>query len=263
MMKSENKKTDRRKSKRLESIDSLRGLTMVSMILYHFCWDLKYLNGLDIPWYGSLGSYIWQQSICWTFIIISGFCLNLAGNPIKNGALVFVCGIIVSCVTLIAVPDAVVMYGVLTLLGSCMIIIGAVHIILKKLVKGKTDFADPIFGFLAGAVLFAVTKPINRGYLNFGVAKTELPEWLYKGQVMTYLGFMEKGFYSSDYFSLMPWIFLFLAGYFLFLVCRNNGLFKNKVFHISLPFFSMFGKYSLIVYMLHQPVLYVISMIIG
>ena len=29
------------------TLDSLRGLTLVSMIAYHTCWDLVYLYGFD------------------------------------------------------------------------------------------------------------------------------------------------------------------------------------------------------------------------
>ena len=60
-------------SERLALLDSLRGLTLISMILYHACWDAVYLLGANWPWYGSRAAYIWQQSICWTFIMLSGF----------------------------------------------------------------------------------------------------------------------------------------------------------------------------------------------
>ncbi len=262
--------------KRLQSIDTLRGLTMISMILYHFCWDLKYLNGFEMPWYGGMGSHIWQQSICWSFIIISGFCMHFARNPLRNGLLVFLCGVIVSCVTLLVTPGAAVMYGVLTFLGSSMLLVGGVVYVLKitgliysekEFSAGRSDVArrgiDPFWGFFTCVILFAITKTINYGYLNFGIFMLDLPGFLYKGQAMTYLGFMEDGFYSSDYFSIMPWIFLFLAGYFLHGVLKNNNVFEKDIFHIELPFLSWFGRHSLIVYMVHQVILYVISMLIG
>ena len=43
--------------------DTLRGLTLVSMIVYHACWDLVYLYRLDWGWYRSFWVGIWQQSI--------------------------------------------------------------------------------------------------------------------------------------------------------------------------------------------------------
>ena len=55
-------------------LDAIRGWALVSMIAYHASWDLVYLFGLDWPWYHSFGAHVWQQSICWTFLLLSGFC---------------------------------------------------------------------------------------------------------------------------------------------------------------------------------------------
>lgn len=49
--------------------DTIRGLTLVSMMAYHACWDLVYLYRLDWGWYRSFWAGIWQQSICCTFIL--------------------------------------------------------------------------------------------------------------------------------------------------------------------------------------------------
>lgn len=57
--------------------DTLRGLTLLSMIAYHGCWDMVYILGADWPWYQSTGAYLWQQSICWTFILLSGYSFSL------------------------------------------------------------------------------------------------------------------------------------------------------------------------------------------
>ena len=45
------------------TLDSLRGLTLFSMIAYHLCWDLVYLRGLPWAWYNGFWAYIWQQGI--------------------------------------------------------------------------------------------------------------------------------------------------------------------------------------------------------
>lgn len=40
-----------RPRRRIASLDALRGLTLVSMIAYHACWDLVYLFHADWDWY--------------------------------------------------------------------------------------------------------------------------------------------------------------------------------------------------------------------
>ena len=40
-------------STRCALLDELRGLDLISMMLYHGMWDLVYLFGVSAPWYGS------------------------------------------------------------------------------------------------------------------------------------------------------------------------------------------------------------------
>ena len=61
---------------RYRFLDLLRGLNLISMIAYHALYNLNYLYGHPMKWYRSTPGYIWQQSICWTFIFLSGFCLD-------------------------------------------------------------------------------------------------------------------------------------------------------------------------------------------
>ena len=56
------------KSVRFDGLDTLRGMTLLSMIAYHASWDLVYMFGVHWPWYRSFAAYVWQQSICWSFI---------------------------------------------------------------------------------------------------------------------------------------------------------------------------------------------------
>lgn len=67
-------------STRCALLDELRGLDLISMMLYHGMWDLVYLFGVRAPWYGSWQGELWQQSICWVFILLSGFCLPLGAT---------------------------------------------------------------------------------------------------------------------------------------------------------------------------------------
>ena len=257
------------KGKRLETIDTIRGITMISMIIYHLCWDLKFIKGFSMPWYGTFGTYLWQQSICWTFIIISGFCMHFARQPLRNGAIVFLCGFIVTCITLLALPESPVYFGVLTMLGSSMLLLGCYLHFFRSEKFSLNIKIEPLLGLVIFTLLFAATKSINSGYLSLGALKIGLPESLYTGgqsdglsnMHLTYLGFMQNGFYSSDYFSLMPWFFLFMVGYFLYGLLEKY--FETGIFHVDIKPLSWLGKHSLIVYMIHQPILYGVTMLIG
>jgi uncharacterized membrane protein len=89
----------------------------------------------------------------------------------------------------------------------------------------------------------------------------KLPRALYQmGDVGNFLGFTEPRFYSADYFSLIPWFFLFLAGYFGYHWAMQKGALEKAAALKPLPklfgWVDFMGKHSLIIYMLHQPVIY-------
>jgi uncharacterized membrane protein len=238
--------------KRYALLDSIRGIVLISMILYHGAWNMVYLYGRDWEWYLGQGVHIWQQSICWTFILLSGFCWPLGRKQGKRGLLVFGSGLLITAVTLLVMPANRIIFGVLTCIGSCMLLTVPLNRVLKKI--------PPQTGILLFFVLFLLTKNINYGFLGWqeGPCLT-LPHWLYRDYFTAYLGFMPTDFFSTDYFSLIPWFFLFLTGYFLCLFFREKQLFDLPLMELNLPPLSFLGKHSLLIYLLHQPVLFLLG----
>ena len=92
--------------------------------------------GNDNPGAKSHGAYIWQQSICWTFILLAGFSWHLGKKHMKRGLWAFGGGVVVSLVTAIVLPNDRVRYGVLTLIGSCILIWILLDKVLKKIPAG-------------------------------------------------------------------------------------------------------------------------------
>lgn len=237
------------KSHRYELLDSIRGITLISMILYHGAWDLVYLYHVKWDWYHGTGAYIWQQSICWTFIFLSGFCWPLSKRPLKRGAIVFSGGILVSVITVLFLPDSRVMFGVLTFIGSAMLLLIPLDKLFGKIPSGA--------GAVISLLLFFITRNVNTGYLgfeNFNLIK--LPGTWYQGMIMTYLGFPSPDFFSTDYFSLIPWLFLFTGGYFVSHLFQKKNIFCHPVLKNGIRWLSFLGRHSLLIYLLHQPVLY-------
>ncbi len=241
--------------KRYALLDSVRGITLISMILYHGIWDVVYLCGVDLKWYQSTGAYIWQQSICWTFIFLSGYCWLLGRNHLKRGLVVFGAGALVTLVTVAVMPANKVVFGVLTLIGSGMLLM----IFLDKWFQK----VSPVIGFAASFLLFLLTRNVNRGFLGFEAWNfLKLPEGWYQNPISTYLGFPSAEFFSTDYFSLIPWLFLFISGYFMYLILKKKGLSEKPVFYLNVPALAFLGRHSLLIYLLHQPILYFICMVL-
>ncbi len=234
-------------------LDILRGITLISMMLYHAMWDLVYIMKVNIGWFRSDVASVWQQSICWTFILLAGFCWSLGKKKWKRGSLVFAAGIVISLITCIFTPKQRIIFGVLTLLGTSMLLMIPLEKIIKK-VPEKIGFPVTMF-------LFLLTLDINQGYLGFGAIHLyELPKSLYDcGYGMTFLGFLDRDFYSADYFPLFPWFFLFVAGYFLYRIAeRKRVLFWEGFNRLKCRPLAWLGRHSLMIYMIHQPVIYLI-----
>lgn len=81
--------------------------------------------------------------------------------------------------------------------------------------------------------------------------------------VLAYIGFPQAGFSSTDYFPLLPWIFLFATGYFLYSFLQEKGLINRLFGKGKVPGINFLGKHSLIIYMIHQPICYVVAFLVS
>ena len=237
------------------ALDTLRGLCVISMVLYHAMYDLVYLKGFPAPWYGDWPGYLWQQSICWTFILLSGMCWQLSRHHVKRGLLLVGCGAAISLITWLAMPSQRILYGVLNLLGLSALLLIPLDKLFRKV---------PAWAGLGGALLlFALTKNVSRGSLGFeGLVLCPLPEWLYATDLFAVAGFPSPTFWSTDYFPLLPWFFLFCAGYFLWGLLSQSERAKELLAPGVRPL-SFLGRHSLIIYLAHQPVLMGVFLAVG
>ena len=265
---------ERGSGERLLWPDVLRGLTVVSMVLFHGMWDAVFLFGLRAPWYMALPGYLWQQSICWTFILLSGFCFRLGRHPVRRGLQVSALGLLVTAVTVLFMPEDRVVFGVLTCIGACMLLTaGLEKAAWRERVRAAGEAAEEASGLRGSAVglgvsaaLFFLTRNINSGWLGFErILIAPLPAGLYRNLFTAFFGFPAPEFYSTDYFSLIPWWFLYLCGYFLYGIWqRRQGtvlcLLKEKdrrqrTVPCLLRIFRWIGRHALLIYALHQPAL--------
>ncbi len=235
--------------RRYHLLDALRGFLMINMIAFHGMWDLVYLFGVKADWYAGTPKYIWQQFICWTFILLSGFCWGFSRNHLRRGLLVFCGGGVISLVTCTLMPESRILFGVLTCIGSCMLLMIPLEKVLRKIPAG--------LGFGLAFGLFFLLRNCYKGSLGFeSLVLAPLPQWLFRNYLTAYLGFPQPGFYSTDYFPLIPWLFLFITGYFLHRLLQARDLTGKLFSRGNVPGLNWIGRHSLLIYMLHQPALY-------
>lgn len=230
---------------RIWELDAFRGLCVLGMVIVHFIFDLVELYGI-VEWeYPALFSFIqnWGGVL---FLLISGICATLGSRSVRRGILVFACGMLVTAVTFgmywlgLAHPIIIIYFGVLHCLGVCMIL----WTFLKKL--------PTLWLGILGAGMVMLGLWLRTVYFDF--------PWL------IVFGFITPEFMSSDFFPLLPNLGFFLIGAVLgrTLYARKETLLPKINTHSApIRFLSACGKQSLLIYLLHQPVLAGITMLIA
>ncbi len=233
---------------RVRLLDILRGFSVLSMVVYHALFDVVHLFGHPMPWYTGTPGYLWQQSICWVFIAVSGASLHYGRHTLRRGLVVLGCAAAVSVVSMVAMPSQRVWFGILHLIALAMLLGALLKKVLHKMPAG--------LGLGVCLALFLLAKTLPQGYLGVGDARLwALPVGLYQTPFLFPLGLPGPGFFSGDYFPLLPWLFLYFAGYFLWGLLKNRAVLFSPAPRGKNPL-EWIGRHSLWVYMAHQPVIY-------
>jgi len=223
---------------RIWEIDFLRGLLIPGMILIHLIYDVVDLYGF-IHWPYPHWYSLFKNNYGALFVALSGLSVTLGRRSIRRGIQVFLGGMCCTVVTVgmyhigMAGRGIIIYFGVLHCLGVCMM--------LWPLFRKCPGWALGLVGVLLVAFGWHLR---DRVYFDLPVL---LP-----------LGFQFYGFASSDYFPLLPNLGYFLIGAFLGRTFYSQRVTRFPAVDPERPlirFFSFFGKHSLFIYMLHQPVL--------
>ncbi len=233
-------------NRRYRLIDALRGFSLLNMLAFHFLYDVYVIYGIDTYWPYYPGVVAWERYICMSFILISGISLNFSRRAYRRGLIISACGVLITLVTAIAMPDQIILFGILTCIGCAMLLTQTARRLLEK--------CNPFAGAAASFLLFAFFYGLPNGWLGFfNMPLIRVPDALYVWRPLALLGLPDRAFYSSDYFPLVPWVFLFVCGFFLWrALCALRA---DRFFRRGVPVLDTIGRYTLWVYMLHQPVL--------
>jgi len=234
-------------TKRFWEIDFLRGFAIILMVIFNYSFALSFLNicTIDGGWaYWSL----FPRFIASMFISIAGLSLTLFYNQTKyykkifsRGLKIFGLGILITIATFLTFPESFIVFGILHLIGIS-IVLGSLFLKFNKL------------NLFLGLLIIALGLYLQNFAFDF--------PWL------LWLGFAPNNFYTFDYFPILPWFGFFLLGMYFgnSLYEKGKRKFKIKDFSNNSPFtrlFSFLGRNSLKIYLLHQPLLIIILLILG
>ncbi len=239
-------------SRRIHLLDEIRGFAIVCMVFFHAFYTMSFMFRWEI---GSVLLEFFMPAepfFAALFILISGISSHLSHSNALRGARLAAVAALLTLVTvlldkLFGMTGSAIYFGILHLLSAGMLLYAAIDRYFEKIPAWVTA---PVC-----ALLFAFTYNAQYGTLGFGAISVELPDELV-GQMAMYPFFTNaRGFVSSDYFPIFPWIFIFFVGAALGRYFKQ-GKIPEFFYRSHFKPFAYCGRHSLVIYLAHQPIIY-------
>jgi len=221
-------------------IDVLRGIAVITMILFHTAFDLRFFGIASL----EVSTGFWRvlaYATAGTFIFLVGVSLTISharaeksGHAfyiryLRRGLVIFTYGLCITAITWILMRPGTVVFGILHFIGAAIIIAPLFF---------RFRSANLLIG--AGAILAGIA-----------LAGTEGPLWL------LWLGVHPAAFSSLDYVPLLPWFGLILFG-----IAAGKQFYPAGVRSFAIRAepgmlhpLTLLGRHSLLIYFLHQPII--------
>jgi len=226
--------------RRFASLDIARGIALVAMASFHLCWDLEFFGYLEPGTVGGFGLKLYARSIASTFLILAGISLVLGHTPVlrprpflKRFLTIAGAAALISLATWWFMGDGWIFFGILHAMAAASLI-GLLFLRLPAAITALVGIA-------------AIAAPLT------------LRSSLFDAPWLWWLGLSEVTPHSNDYVPVLPWLGPFLLGMAAArLALSLNWFEKLPLQTASNPVsrsLAFGGRNSLIVYLIHQPIL--------
>ena len=217
---------------RILALDLARSMALLCMAIFHFTFDLEMFGFL--PW-GTTTKGFWYyfpRLIAGSFLFLAGISLVLAqGRGIRWRAFL-------RRLAIIAGAAALVTAGTFFFNRQGFVIFGILHCIAACSVIGLLFLRAPVTLTLAVAAgVFALPWFVQHSAFN--------------GEALLWLGLAAEKRWMMDYVPLFPWLAPFLAG----MAVARHVPWPSIEPARAVRLLALPGQHSLIVYLIHQPIL--------
>ena len=225
----------RQQAPRVEGLDALRGVAILAMVVYHFCFDLRYFGVArwdfehDIRWLAA------RTLILASVLLFAGISAARARrDPAADArwprhvAVIGGAALLVTAASAMMFPRSFIWFGVL-------------HAIALSLLLARPLVDRPRAAVAAGVIVIAAGVMLSSQHFD--------------NRMLGWLGFMTGKPMTEDYVPLFPWSGVLFLG-----IAAGHALVASN-FAMLAPLARMpralrlLGRHSLAVYLVHQPLL--------
>ena len=226
------------KKERIDGLDIFRGMALVSMIFYHFTYDLNYFHVISVNMNHSINFLIIRYTIITMFLLSVGMGLALAHkNTIKWKSIrkrilqLGLSSLSVSIATSILFPDSWIYFGILHL------------ILLASLITLPLLKFPKITMLLSIVILVGSIIGLLHTHELYAFLKTPLGLPLH----------------TQDLIPIFPWLAVVLIGTLIVHYNFVQKIFNHKLFNSTSNIYKILkvmGQHSLLIYLTHQIILF-------
>ena len=253
--------------KRVWELDFLRGFAIIMMVFDHLMYDFAVVRSLfsnyhdvDNQIFESLRVFAvsyWNSDLRFfghfffvtLFLVVSGISYTFSKNNLSRGLKLGAVAILISLVTYLLdeflISGTLIVFGIIHLYAASILII----YLLRMFIKSEIVLLIIALIIIGLGIPFRFYSP---DYLLF-FEWSELPKII--------IGL--KGF-GADYFSIVPYTGIILLGTVIGKVYYEEKVSLMPSVKITdKNFVSLVGRKSLLVFIVHQPVLYLLIYLVG
>ncbi len=219
---------------RLPWLDISRGMALWAMIVYHFCFDLRWFGLIKADFYRDPFWTTARTLIVTSFLLIVGISLfvarlqNVSDRAFwSRTAKIALCALIVSVASYVLFPKSFIYFGILHFIAVASV------------------FARPFAAYPRVALIFGIVIVL---------AGITFSHPLFDAREFSWIGFVTTLPRTEDFVPIFPWLGVVLIGI---------GVAPSLPIRQAIPsspdcgaqLLAWMGQRSLWVYMLHQPIL--------
>jgi len=218
--------------KRISSIDFMRGLLIIGMVIYHTLYNISEIFNVDINFNQPIFYYIQVLGVS-LFILLCGIASNFSHNNLKRGIKLLILALIITLVTYLFNPNFYIKFGILHFLGVATIFY---HFY-------RNFYYQNLFLLLFSAIVITIL----------------IQDIQVTNSFMFPLGLYNREFLSSDYVPIFGFIIPFIMGNIIGKYLKTKEIKKSKLANNVITFI---GRHSLLIYLFHQPIILLILYLI-